>query len=281
MSSRKPLKGQTRLATRGQAKLDDHPAVTTYDEGEIKNIPVADIKPNPDQPRKNLNRESLSELSQSIKDVGLLQPIIVKILDDGSVQLVAGQRRLEAIKMAGLEEIRAIITKGDSALIALIENVQREDLNPIEEAEAFSQLIDRHGYNQDQLAQVIGKAKSSVSETLSINRLPKEIKDEVRRGELFPKRMLREIVRQKNEKSMLALFNKAKKLGLKSDQVKDLIKDRKVRTPAAVNAERLKICNAGLKKLALDTIEDNERDDFINTCKSLRGALDDILTRLE
>ena len=97
MSLRKPLTGQSRLATRGQGMLDDHPAITTYEEGEIKNIPVADIKPNPDQPRKTLKKESLAELSQSIKDVGLLQPIIVKILDDSSIQLVAGQRRLEAV----------------------------------------------------------------------------------------------------------------------------------------------------------------------------------------
>lgn len=146
---------------------------------EIKYISLDLIKPNPYQPRKDFNKKSLEELSQSIKAYGLIQPISVRKLNDESYELIAGERRLRASEMAKLEEIPAIIVKyrdRDSAMIALIENLQREDLNFIEEAEGYSNLITDHGFTQQQLAEKMGKNQSTIANKIRLLKLPEDIK---------------------------------------------------------------------------------------------------------
>ncbi len=125
-------------------------------ELEIKNIPISSIKPNPYQPRRDFNKKSLEELSQSIKSFGVLQPISVRKLQNENYELIAGERRLRASEIAQLNEIPAIVFEykdNESAMIALIENLQREDLNFIEEAEGFNNLIVDHGFTQAELAE--------------------------------------------------------------------------------------------------------------------------------
>lgn len=146
---------------------------------EVKYIPIDSIKPNPYQPRKEFNKKSLEELSQSIKSFGLIQPISVRKLHDESYELIAGERRLRASELADLKEIPAIIVEykdRDSALVALIENLQREDLNFIEEAEGYYNLIVDHGFTQQQLAEKIGKSQSTIANKLRILKLPEDIK---------------------------------------------------------------------------------------------------------
>ena len=130
-------------------------------EPEIKYIPIDSIKPNPYQPRKKFDKKSLEELSQSIKAFGLIQPISVRKLQDENYELIAGERRLRASELAELEKIPAIVLEykdRESAMMALIENLQREDLNFIEEAEGYYNLIEDHGLTQQELAEKIGKA---------------------------------------------------------------------------------------------------------------------------
>ena len=134
------------------------------------------IVPDPDQPRKRFDNESLKELSKSIKKHGLLQPILLKKNSDGKgYVIIAGERRWRASKLAKREKIEGILTSGNSAEIALIENVQRENLTPIEEAFAYKRLMDQREISQGDLAQIVGKKRNTVNEVLRITTLPDAI----------------------------------------------------------------------------------------------------------
>lgn len=148
-------------------------------QSEIKYIPIADIKPNPYQPRRDFNKKALEELSQSIKSYGVIQPISVRKIKDNSYELIAGERRLRASQLAELDKIPAIVVEyrdKDSALIALMENLQREDLNFIEEAEGYHNLIVDHGFTQQEIAEKIGKNQSTIANKLRLLKLPEDIK---------------------------------------------------------------------------------------------------------
>lgn len=146
---------------------------------EVKYIPISIIKPNPYQPRKDFNQKSLEELSQSIKAYGIIQPISVRKLKTDSYELIAGERRLRASELAELLEIPAIVVDyrdKESAIIALMENLQREDLNFIEEAEGYNNLIVDHGFTQQEIAEKMGKNQSTVANKLRLLKLPDDIK---------------------------------------------------------------------------------------------------------
>ena len=145
-------------------------------------VPLATVRPNPDQPRKHFAEEKLAELASSIKLRGLLQPIVVR-RREGGFELLAGERRFRAAQMAGLDRLPALIREDEDPLeIALIENLQREDLSPLEEAEALAALIERHGYSHQEVADILGRSRPYVSNTLALTRLPEEVKDELHRG---------------------------------------------------------------------------------------------------
>lgn len=146
---------------------------------EIKNIPISAIKPNPYQPRKTFSQKGLEELSQSIKAFGIIQPISVRKLNAQSYELVAGERRLRASELAELKEIPAMVVEyrdKDSAMIAMVENLQREDLNFIEEAEGYNNLIMDHKFTQMELAEKLGKSQSTIANKLRLLKLPPDIK---------------------------------------------------------------------------------------------------------
>ena len=133
------------------------------------------IKPNPWQPRTHFDEHELDELAQSIREHGVLQPILVSQQPDGSFQLITGERRWRAVQLAGLPTVPAMVkeaTPQASLEMALVENIQRRDLNPLEEAQAFRQLIEEHGLTQEQLAQRIGKSRVAVTNTLRSGALP-------------------------------------------------------------------------------------------------------------
>lgn len=152
---------------------------TSPDLPKIVEVNLSEIHPNPDQPRKTFDEEKLRELAHSIERQGLIQPITVKKHDasEGGYLLVAGERRFRAYQLLGKTTIAAIITQGNPDEIALIENIQREDLNPLEEAEALERMMARYRYTQEELGKVIGKAQNTVSETLQLNSLPPFIKE--------------------------------------------------------------------------------------------------------
>jgi ParB family chromosome partitioning protein len=138
-------------------------------------LPLASVHANPSQPRRHFDTDALAELAASIGRHGILQPVIVKRDGDG-YQIMAGERRYRAAQLAGLSVIPALVRDDDPLEIAIIENVQREDLSPLEEAEGLGALIDQYGYTHEALADLIGKSRPYVSNTLALRRLPEEIK---------------------------------------------------------------------------------------------------------
>ena len=145
----------------------------------IFNLRLDAVETDPDQPRKTFNDASIQELADSIEHVGIIQPIVVRKHPERDLQyvLVAGERRYRATQRLGWESIPAIRTDGNADEISLIENIQREDLRPLEEAEALARLMERHEYSQGDVAKVIGKSRISVNETLRLNSLLDEIKE--------------------------------------------------------------------------------------------------------
>lgn len=155
-------------------------------EKDIKNIPISEIRSNPFQPRRVFDEEKLSELAESIKEHGLFQPIIVKKSIKG-YELVAGERRTKAAKLAGFTEIPAIIkdyTDEEMMEVALLENIQREDLNPIEEAEAYNNIIKKSSLTQEELAKKVSKSRSYITNVLGLVNLPEQVKTLVAEGKI-------------------------------------------------------------------------------------------------
>lgn len=156
------------------------------EQPEFLQVPVDEIRPNPDQPRSRFDDESLAELAASLKEVGILQPVVVTKTDDAFV-LIAGERRWRAAKQAGIDTIPAVVrgAEGDSTLVeALVENVQRRDLTPLEEAHAYKQLLEDFGMTQEQVADRVGKSRPAVSNTLRLLQLPGPIQTMIDAGAL-------------------------------------------------------------------------------------------------
>jgi ParB family chromosome partitioning protein len=146
----------------------------------LRDIPVDAIRPNPRQPRTHFDEQELEELAESIRAHGLLQPVLVSQQRDGTFQLITGERRWRAVQRAGMPTLPAMVkeaTPQASLEMALVENIQRRDLNPLEEAHAFRQLIEEHGLTQEQLGQRIGKSRVSVANTLRLLHLPEPVRD--------------------------------------------------------------------------------------------------------
>jgi ParB family chromosome partitioning protein len=186
---------------------DEHGAVT-----EVRRLAIDRISSNPGQPRRYFDEEALADLAASIREHGILQPVLVRPRADGHFQLVAGERRWRAARIAGLTEVPAIVEQIDdeSALeIAIIENLQREDLSPLEEAEALAALIERHGYSHAEVAQLIGKSRPYVSNTLAITRLPEAVKNDLNReGRAVSRELLMGVARAEDPDAAVALWRR-------------------------------------------------------------------------
>ena len=190
MSDKRPGSGLGRglaalLDDAVRQKSPDEAAAATSATG-VREIEIGRIRPNSGQPRTRFDDGALAELAESISDRGVLQPILVRPTE-GGYELVAGERRWRAAQRAGLHSIPAIVRELDdsaSAEIALIENVQRADLNPIEEAEGYRQLIKRHGHTQDGLSKIVSKSRSHVANLLRLLSLPEGVKNALMRGDI-------------------------------------------------------------------------------------------------
>ena len=154
----------------------------------LTTLRLSEIEPNKGQPRKVFDKEALEQLAQSIKENGVLQPLLVRPLATGSYQIIAGERRWRAAKIAGLTEVPVVIrddlTEEQVMQIALIENLQRENLNPIEEAMGYKELIENHSMTQEELAKALGKARSSIANSLGLLSLPNPVKELLSDGKI-------------------------------------------------------------------------------------------------
>lgn len=185
------------------------PSLHINDDDKIVEIPLSQLRPNPYQPRRHFNEESLNELAASIKEYGVIQPIIVRSVIKG-FEIIAGERRFRASQRSGLATIPAVVRKlSDQQVmeIALIENLQREDLNAIEVASAYQGLIDQFSYTQEELSLRVGKSRSHIANFLRLLQLPEEIKQIVSRGTLSMGHA-RAIVGVKNDKMKKTLVDK-------------------------------------------------------------------------
>ena len=218
-------------------------------DGEvIVNVNLEDIKPNPFQPRKIFNQEKIDDLASSIKEHGVFQPIILKQVNEGYI-IVSGERRFRASKQVGLDTIPSIIRNYDSTMvqeIALIENLQREDLTPIEEAEAYKSIIENLSYTQKDLAVRIGKSRSYVTNILGLLSLPKEVQKMLLEEEISMGHA-RALSKLKDEKKIIELAKKIVDRKLSVRQIEDLtqeeekakeIKKREPKNPKYIAFER-------------------------------------------
>ncbi|MCL2461529.1 MAG: ParB/RepB/Spo0J family partition protein [Defluviitaleaceae bacterium] len=192
---------------------------------EILSLPIERIKPNPNQPRRIFDQKSLNELAESISTYGVMQPISVRLTAGFGYELVAGERRLRASKLAGLTSIPAIIVNisdKDSALIAMIENMQRENLNFVEEALGFQNIMADFGFTQEELAARVGKSQSSVANKLRILRLPKDILERLVENDLT-ERHARALLKLNGEKAQADVLDKVIRNGLNVHMTEELI----------------------------------------------------------
>jgi len=165
------------------ALIGDTNDFKSQESRDLNKVPIEFIQPNPDQPRKIFDKNSLEDLSQSIKAQGIIQPIIVRKKGENIYEIVAGERRWRASQLAKLHEVPVVIKNIDdkTALeFAIIENVQRSDLNAIDESNGYKNLIERYNYTQDQLAEVVGKSRSHIANTIRLSSLPNEIQDMIK-----------------------------------------------------------------------------------------------------
>ncbi len=231
----------------------------------IVHIPLADIMPNVHQPRKEFDEETLTELTNSIKIYGVLQPIVVRKNRSG-YELIAGERRWRACQMAGLKEIPAIIKDaGDSetAIIALIENLQRENLSFLEEAEGYRQLMQEYGMTQEQLAMKMGKSQSTVANKMRVLKLSPEILEIISREKLT-ERHARALLKLPDDDMRMNVLKQVIKKGLSVRQTEELVENmlNKIRQEDKGNKKKFKIA---IKDVRI----------FVNSVKKLVSSIKD------
>jgi len=238
-------------------------------------VGLSKIRPNPNQPRKIFDEESLKELAQSIKDYGQLQPIILKYDDDepDTYILVAGERRYRAHQILNKQEVYAIVIDGSLDEIALVENVQRQDLHPLELAESLKRLMEKHTWTQDRLAEAIGKNRRTINEVLKLNALPDEIKEECRAlGTEVSKIALLQIARIEDPVQQRALWTHVKSGDFTT---RDLQARRKgpvthKKTPPSPLKQVFASGNAFANKLRALSPKDLNDDEYYNLLKLTR-----------
>lgn len=210
-------------------------------ENEINILKISLIDPKSDQPRKNFDSQSLGELAESIRENGLLQPIIVREYGDGRYQIIAGERRFRASKIAELSEIPAIIMNKDdrkAAEISLIENIQREDLNPIEEAMALRSLAEDYDLTQEELSEKIGRSRSAVANSVRLLDLPDEILDMIAKGSLSAGHG-RTLLAVRSKDDMIALAKRVIAEDLSVRRLEDEVKKANRRKPKDDDDEKM------------------------------------------
>ena len=167
------------------ALIDDFSAPET--QQEVTRLPLQKVEPNPNQPRRRFDEEELQSLADSIAEHGILQPLAVRAMEGGFYQIIAGERRWRAARLAGLKEVPVVVVEADDRTVmelALIENLQRQDLNPMEEAEGYRVLTEEYGLTQEQAAARVGKSRPAVANALRLLALPEDVRSLVEKGEL-------------------------------------------------------------------------------------------------
>lgn len=242
----------------------------TYVPGRLYQMALAKLQHDPNQPRKYIDPAALDELIASIREHGVIEPILFRV-ENGICFTVAGERRCAAARLAGLTTIPAIfIDNPRYEEVALTENTIRADLTPVEEAEALDRLHRSRGCTQDELARFMGKTKASISQTLSLTRLPQAVRDECRKDPSVPKRTLIEIAAKKQERSMLKAYEAYK---AKANPVKKE-KTGEAAVTVQVVAKSLDATRRKIEALDLQSLSQEEKEELATTMNGLKGILE-------
>jgi len=238
--------------------------------GKLYDLSIASLKQDPDQPRKYFDEQALAELQASIARHGVLQPILVRKGNGASYVIVSGERRFQAARLAGLTTIPAILTDGNPAEISIIENLLRENLTAIEEAEAIEQLRAINSYQLSDLGAILGKAVSTISEILSLNRLPEEVKDDCRRDPRTTRGVLVEIARERDPAKMLSLYRKCRESGLTRGEIRKK-SSRPKAAKAKVDLAFLSSCSDRIYTMDLDALDPEQKEILRSELEKLRS----------
>ena len=226
-----PVKSANKKESSKHAKADTAAKKsdeTEASQGGVLYIDINDIKPNTGQPRKHFDEEKLEELASSIQQHGLIQPIVLRKLKTG-YEIVAGERRWRACRIVGLKEVPCIVkelTDEENMLLAIIENMQREDLNPIEEAEGLKQMIDTYGLTQEQVSYSVGKSRPYITNSLRLLKLPEEVRTLTASGEISVGHA-KALAAVKDRDKQITLAKKTAKDGLSVRQIELMAKETK------------------------------------------------------
>lgn len=271
---------------RGIESLFTENSLEEINSSSTEKVKLVDIVPNKDQPRKKFNDESLSELADSILQHGVIQPLLVRPLSGGTYQLVAGERRWRASRMAGLKEVPVVIkdlTDEEASVIAMIENLQREDLNPIEEADGIKYLMIRYGLTQEEVSERVGKSRSAVANSLRLLKLPESITEYVR-DSIISAGHAKSLLPLEDEEKMISLCNRiiAENLSVRETEkiVKDMLTEKKSKKKKSRDKffdevelslkdslkRKIKI-NSTSKNKGTITIEFFDKEDLVNFVK--------------
>lgn len=199
---------------------------TAVSASGVELIKISEIEPNKNQPRRDFDQTALEQLADSIREHGIIQPLVLRPLTAGGYQIVAGERRYRASRMAGLNEVPAVIkelTDTETMEIALIENLQREDLNPVEEALGYQELMEKYDFTQDAVSKSVGKSRPAIANSLRLLNLPEEVLDMVRDGSLSSGHA-RAILSLEEPEQMVSLAKRVADEGLNVRAVEKLVK---------------------------------------------------------
>ena len=228
---------------------------TTAEDSAFKQLPLHRVEPNPDQPRQDFNEEELQSLAESIRVHGVIQPLTVRETSDGYYQIIAGERRWRASRLAGLTEIPALVIEADDKTakeLALIENLQRQDLNSVEEALGYQSLMDDFGLTQEEAAERVGKSRSAVANALRLLTLDEKVLEMIRIGSITAGHA-RAILMLKSEKKQVEAAQKIANLGLSVRQAELLCKNmsqeqQEKKEEPVLKVDYVKECEKSLSK---------------------------------
>lgn len=227
----------------------------TPEDSALKMLPLHRVEPNPEQPRQDFDEEELAALADSIRIHGVIQPLTVRETGEGYYQIIAGERRWRACRMAGLSEVPAVVVQADDRKakeLALIENLQRQDLNSVEEALGYQSLMDEFGLTQEETAQRVGKSRSAVANSLRLLGLEEKVLEMLRTGAITAGHA-KAILMLKSEKKQLEAAQKIANLGLSVRQAELLCKNMareqpSKKEPAVIQVDYVKECEKSLSK---------------------------------
>ncbi len=246
----KPTDKKDIETVKSETKKENSKIKAAGENNGILYIDINDIKPNSNQPRKVFDEDKLEDLAASIKEHGLIQPIVLRNVKNG-YEIVAGERRWRAARKVGIKEIPCIVkelTDEENMLLAIIENMQREDLNPIEEAEGINQMIDTYGLTQEQVSKSVGKSRPYITNCLRLLKLPESVRNYVAEGVLSAGHA-RAIVSAGNEEKQIMLAKKTVEEGLSVRQIEKLAQEKKTTVKAK---SRIKQKSADVKRVEED-----------------------------